>query len=232
MLDYHIHIARLPHPENISRVLVERGYRANIIACTPKEWEETVAILPIWKDFATPCFGIHPMEGLFPQKELLRLHELLENNPKAFVGECGLDKRFPGYELGSFQEKSFILQAKLALEFKRPLMIHCVGDYRRILSILEDIGYPQEDSPIIFHRFGGDKETVIRGLQLNAIFSLHANSRKKASTRDAVPLIPKSRLRFETDADESFVPKFFKESSPTASAIADKLIEELSKIQF
>lgn len=161
--------------------------------------------------------------------EVFRIREFLKAYPDAFVGECGLDKRFPGYEIGGVQESVFRAQAELALEFKRPLMIHCVGDYRRILDILESLRFSQGNSPALFHRFGGDAEAVRRGLALGALFSVHSDSIRKASTRDALKLIPKESLRFETDADESFVPKFFPGSVPSPSAIADKLVEELGK---
>ncbi len=207
MLDFHVHIARLPHSEELSCELLKKGYRAVIVACEPWEWEKAERLLPIWKESAIPCFGIHPMiAGTFDQKQLGALKELLEKYPKAFVGECGFDKRFPGYEPGEIQEKLFRFQARLALEFKRSLMIHVVGDHRRVLNVLEDEGFSASGPQPIFHRFGGDRETIDRATKLNALFSLHPDSFRKNSTREALSRIPAERIRFETDADEKFFP--------------------------
>lgn len=207
MLDFHVHLARLPHSEELSRELLEKGYSAVIVACEPWEWEKAERLLPIWKESATPCFGIHPMiVGTFDRKQLDALKNLLEKYPKAFVGECGIDKRFPGYGPGEIQEKFFRFQARLAQEFKRPLMLHVVGNHRRVLKILEEEGFSASGPQPIFHRFNGDQETVTRALPLNALFSLHPDSFRKNSTREALSRIPAERIRFETDADEKFFP--------------------------
>lgn len=207
MLDFHVHLARLPRPERLSLELIEKGYRAVIVACEPWEWEKTERLLPIWKKSAIPCFGIHPMiAGVFDKKRLNELRELLKKHPGAFVGECGIDKRFPGYGPGEIQEEVFRFQARLSLELRRPLMIHVVGNHRRVLGILEDEGFSASAPQAIFHRFGGDRETINRAMLLNPIFSLHPDSFRKASTRDALSLIPQERIRFETDADENLFP--------------------------
>ncbi len=208
MLDFHIHLARLPRPEELSHELLDNGYRAVIVACEPWEWEKTERLLPIWKESAIPCFGIHPMIAeTFDRKQLDALKKLLEKYPKAFVGECGIDKRFPGYGPEDLvQEALFRFQARLALELNRPLMIHVIGDHRRILKILEEEGFSASGPQPIFHRFGGDRETINRAIGLNALFSLHTDSFRKNSTRETLSRIPAKRIRFETDADEKFSP--------------------------
>ncbi len=194
-------------PEEISRELLRRGYRATIVACEPWEWEQTERLLPIWKESGTPCFGIHPMIATtFDMERLDVLERLVERHPAALVGECGIDRRFPGYGPGEIQEGLFRVQARLAMKFKRSLMIHVVGDYRRVLKILEEEGFSASGPHPIFHRFGGDRETVNRALGINAIFSLHMDSFRKECTRKALSLIPRERIRFETDADETLFP--------------------------
>jgi TatD DNase family protein len=117
--------------------------------------------------------------------------------PTAWVGECGLDKRFPEYKEGQAQEAVFERQAAMALSYGRPLVVHCVGDYRRIFEILEKSGYPRETSPILLHRFGGDAEAVHRGLLLDADFSIHKDSLRKGPLATLYFHIPTSHMRMK-----------------------------------
>jgi TatD DNase family protein len=235
MFDFHIHIARLPHSKQLTQLLLDRNYDFIAIACEPREWR---VVTQLKKEFSSglkpfkASYGIHPMIATQVTDEMLaKLRTLLEEDKRAIVGEAGIDKRFPGYEDGS-QDEVFLAQAKLALELKRHLQIHCVGNYMRVLKLLEKAGYesdaltdlsqtalqnrdssPDPDTPQpplqkmscpIFHRFGGDLSVVKKALPYGALFSLHADSFRKKSTVAAIPHIPQERVFFETDADETF----------------------------
>ncbi|WP_406538855.1 TatD family hydrolase [Fibrobacter sp.] len=209
MFDFHIHIARLPHKKQLTQLLLDRSYDFIAVSCEPWEWEE---VAQLKKEFSTEIkpfkltYGIHPMIATQANEEMFaKLREYLQDN-NAMVGEAGIDKRYPGYEDGT-QDRVFLEQAKLALELKRDLQIHCVGDYMRVLKLLAEAGFTQGmDVPRpIFHRFGGDANFVKKALPYGAFFSLHADSFRKKSTADAIPQIPQERIFFETDADESFL---------------------------
>ncbi len=232
MLDFHVHLARLPEPLSTAKELQLSDYRAVVVACEPWEWSASATLFSNFRESFTPCFGIHPMiASAVSDKHFEELKNWLQNYPQAYVGECGLDKRYPGYAPGEIQERIFTWQAKIALEFKRPLMIHMVGDYRRVLAILENLGYPNSDSFPIFHRFGGDKEVIQRGLPLNAIFSIHPDSFRKASTRAVLCEIPQERIRFETDADESFPVQNPDGTKKAPSEIAETLLQNLNAVE-
>ncbi len=214
MFDFHIHLARLPHPKRLIRLLLDRNYDFVAVACEPWEWND-VSLLK--KEFSTglkpikTAYGLHPKVAKDVTKEVLfELREYLKNDKRAMVGEAGIDKRYPGYDDGS-QDQIFLAQAGLALELKRDLQVHCVGDYMRVLRLLKEAGFSQDfkqtqDSPRpIFHRFGGDLNFVKKALPLGALFSLHEDSFRKKSTTAAIPHIPQERVFFETDADESFL---------------------------
>ena len=220
MFDFHIHIARLPHTRQLTQLLLDRNYDFIAIACEPWEWR---VVTQLKKEFSSGLkpfkvsYGIHPMIAKQVTDEMLaKLRTHLEEDKHAMVGEAGIDKRYPGYEDG-MQDRIFFEQAKLALEFKRDLQIHCVGDYMRVLKLLVEAGYEsdaltnratkapsQEVTRPIFHRFGGDVNFVKKALPYGALFSLHADSFRKKSTAAAIPHIPQERVFFETDADETF----------------------------
>ena len=216
--DSHIHLARLPEPLEVARMLHERGYKYRAVACEPWEWK---AVQDLWKAASAEgwqegcgiAFGIHPETIEKIQEQDFRdLERLLEAFPDAQVGEAGLDKRYAGYEPGGMQEEFFRRQAELAISLGRNLQIHCVGDYGRIIRVLREAGFDaglkcagvKQPRPV-FHRFGGDAGIVKAGLSLGALFSIHADSLRKKATQEALALIPREHLLFETDADESFI---------------------------
>lgn len=225
MLDFHIHLARLPHPKQLTQLLYSGDYDFIAIACEPWEWESTANLKKELstdnKPFKT-SYGIHPMIATqVSDADFEQLKSYLETDGVASVGECGLDKRYPGYGENGVQEAVFKRQIELAKELGRDLQIHCVGDYGRVVALLKAAKYPplsdaaglsgsavllNAAKPVprpVFHRFGGDAGIVRAALPMGAIFSLHADSFKKKSTLAAISLIPAESVRFETDADET-----------------------------
>ena len=200
-----------------------------------------------WLEGCGFSFGIHPeIAGNVQEQDFRDLLKLFETFPDAQVGEAGLDKRFAGYEPGGAQEEVFSRQAKMALELGRDLQIHCVGDYGRVIRILREVGFSGVSSGSacaagikrsrpIFHRFGGDVGIVKLGLQIDASFSIHADSLRKKATREAVALIPQANLLFETDADETFCESHgLNGTAPqdiTPQQIADALVDRLNQVQ-
>lgn len=211
MLDFHLHLARLPDPRELDQQLAQRGYSYIAVACEPWEWDAVAGLEKGSREdgnsgLAGVAYGVHPMVAAETTEEhLAHLQKLLRENSRAMVGEAGLDKRYPGYEAGGIQEHVFLKQAKLAQELGRDLQIHCVGDYGRIVKLLQSAGFNRHGPRPVFHRFGGDTGTVRAALPLGALFSLHADSFRKKSTAAAIGLIPHENIRFETDADETFM---------------------------
>lgn len=237
LYDSHIHITRLPHPRELAQELDRMGYAYAAVACEPGEWEP---LWELWQDLdlknkgCNLAFGIHPMaiaQATEPHKA--ELHRILERDSGFMVGEAGLDRRFPEYGAGELQEQWFTFQAELALELKRDLQIHCVGDYGRAIALLKQAGFgkTKEGPRPIFHRFGCDTGTARQILEMGGLLSVHASTLTKKSSQKAVAELPKEVLLFETDADESFVGKFFNEGEPSTGNIAQKLLSELRDVR-
>lgn len=263
MHDFHLHLARLPQPEQLAKLLAERDYGYVAIACEPWEWEKLREIRESAGGTCTEvnctetsgaglnsaAYGIHPMIAAnATEADFARLREILTSDPNAQVGEAGLDRRFPGYEPGGVQEAVFRRQAELARELGRDLQIHCVGDYMRIVKVLREVGFKggprvnatanaQSNVPRpVFHRFGGDLSVVRAGIEMGAIFSLHADSFRKKSTAAAIKAIPPESVRFETDADETYckpgtVPADAPNTDSPAIEIAEALIKDLGEVK-
>lgn len=214
MFDFHLHLARFAKPEEAATTLLQEGCGFNSIACEPWEWESSLELMDKLKGKGCTMdepqaigvqwfFGIHPMvANSVSARDWSRLEEILRSCPQVQVGECGLDKRFEGYEEGGLQEQVLRRQLELAAELGREVQIHCVGDYGRIIRLVQQY---QTLPQVVFHRFGGDVSVVKSALKLlgeRAVFSLHADSFRKKSTMAAIREIPANQVRFETDADD------------------------------
>ena len=217
MFDHHFHLVQLPTPLEIARELIKVGYGGEICACELAEWSKQKELCNkieghAGKPFFEQAYGLHPMFASTAQErdfELLR--DFLKNVPGATVGECGLDRRFKGYEVGGAQELALRKQVRLAIELERRITFHIVGDHRRVFKILKEEGLPS-NWPLYFHRFSGDGEAVALAREYDATFG---NPRKREC-------VPEDRIRYETDADASFC-----DSDTPPQKVAELLVEKL-----
>ena len=143
------------------------------------------------------CFysaGIHPWwtereEDVAAMLEGLR--HWLDDERVIAVGECGLD-RLRGAALAE-QERIFLLQVNLAAEGRRPVIVHCVRAFDRLLHLRRE--FPT-DLEVVIHGFRG-APPIARQL-LAAGFSLSFGRRRN---EESVNLTPPSRRFFETDEE-------------------------------
>lgn len=224
MEDSHVHLTRLPHFLETANILKSKGYTAVSSACAPWEWKALESLLPIL-DNLTLAFGLHPAEiGPNIETDLESWRTFIKKHPKSWVGETGIDKRFPGYEPGEVQEKVLLIQAQVALENKRPLVIHCVGDYLRVFKALSSLGFPAPESPIHFHRFYPKTHLLGPILEWDCFISLHSDSFRSKDMDTFLTHIPNNRIGIETDADESFA-----QPGTPPEVVANRLLLELGK---
>ena len=142
------------------------------------------------------AFGIHPwfLEKINDGFDI-RLSEILEQNKSAMVGEIGLDKYKPDMEK---QIYLFIKQIEIAIKYKRPIFIHCVGAWDKIFQILKK--YKRNELPImVAHAFKGSVEIVNNLIDnYNVMFSFNRAD-------NIIKNIPNDRILVETDAKSNVV---------------------------
>lgn len=166
----------------------EQGVRRFIVnATSPADWEQVErlgkSVLGVYC-----CYGIHPWHvGRASDDWAIRLEERLKNDPSAMVGEIGLDKMRPAYDM---QKRFFLRQLQLAEKYNRTVHVHCVRAWDDILSFLSEF----RGLSVLFHRFSGDEIIVQKCRFLNAYFSVLNGA--------AVRVIPDNRLLVESDAPD------------------------------
>lgn len=147
-----------------------------------------------------PCLGVHPwrVDEITAGWDT-RLYDVLCACPRAMVGEIGLDKLRPNYDI---QLDVFMRQMQIANDLRRVVHIHCVRAWGDILNILADQKY--KFPAIVLHGFTGARDMMMQlGRRDNIYFSFGravcdtCRARLVMAVRDA----PLSRILIESDGD-------------------------------
>ncbi len=160
----------------------------------------------IGRDF----FGTHPWETLVASPSVgssvpldrKALRRKLIENPRAGVGEIGLD-RLKVRDIPPLMREVFIAQLKLALELHRPVVLHGAKCWGQVVSAIrtELSTFNFQLSTFLFHGFSRSDGLIPDIVKLNGFISVgpavlndHA-----VNYREHVKKIPIERLLIETD---------------------------------
>lgn len=174
-------------------------------------------------------YGVHPWHPEEWTRDTAdRLVSLLEEDPRAGVGEIGLDSRHGDMDdqIGPFTE-----QLRIASEMNRRVTIHMVRSEETVLRILrKERG---NCGPVILHSFNGPESYIRPFAEAGCMFSISPRflSKPEGRARDILSAIPGDRLLVETDAP--FTPGDFRGMSgflERISYILGESLEELSSL--
>ncbi len=199
--DAHCHIFTAP-ADNVA------GQVCN--ATTAADWQKLVQIAD---DRTRICIGVHPwhIDSATPDwADCMR--EILSSNPLIMVGEIGIDKYHPNIDR---QIEFFAYQIEIAIEMNRPVHLHCVGAWDKVLHILK--GH-RPHIPIIAHAFGGNTAIMTALAEYNTYFSYGMRGDHVADTAKIAPV---DKILVESDSD-----------TPTAQAeILATATREIAKLR-
>ena len=140
--------------------------------------------------------GMHPWylvkEMVYENLNKMRTYS---NHPNFLaIGEVGFDPlKSPAFEL---QKNSFILQADLAEEIKKPLIIHCVKSYSILLELKKKLN---PKMPWIVHGFRNSIK-LANQLMSNGIFlSFGVSLLWEKHLQELICLLPLNAFLIETD---------------------------------
>lgn len=198
----HLHDERLaPHRAEILAELRRIGIAGAVVNGTREaDWGD-VAELAGEEDFVLPSYGLHPWQ--VPERGPRwhdDLRERLIADPRAAIGEVGLDRWIKGYDL---DDQIAVLKAQLdlAAELERAVTIHCIQAWGALVEVLQQATLPRG---FLIHAYGGSIELLPTFVKLGAYFSYNAYfiHDRKAEQREVFKAVPPDRLLVETDAPD------------------------------
>lgn len=172
-----------------------------------RDWPEVEKLAWEFPERVIPSFGLHPwyVKDASPRwRETLAA--FVERNPGAGIGEIGLDRWMENPDEPA-QEAAFLWQLDLAAKENRPVSIHCLKAWGRLLELLQNHARPKRG--VLFHSYGGSLEMTKPFTRLGGYFSfcgyfLHL---RKESVRETFRQIPIERFLVETDAPDQALPE-------------------------
>jgi TatD DNase family protein len=189
----------LLRPEQLRASGLTRGV---VNGTRESDWEEVLNLCQrdsLW----VPAIGLHPWYvGERSDSWEGKLRELASQT-QCGIGEIGLDRWIQDFDWEG-QQSVFVGQLKIAVELDRPVSIHCLKAWGRLLEILQ----AEKRTRFLLHSYGGPAEMIESFVELGAYFSFSgyfAHPRKSAA-RELFRVIPLERLLIETDAPDMLPP--------------------------
>lgn len=194
--DAHCHLSEpIDHSDGFETGM--EGHRAAVCGTRRTDWFPILELAKV-DSHVTPLIGLHPwfVSETWPEDCAVLQNELIAN-PNLGIGETGLDFQ-SRYTNQSHQEASFAVHLELACRYNRPVAVHCVRAWGRLLELLRVYPAPR----VLLHSFGGAQEMVPELISLNCWFSFSGLIVDPASKRmrASVASVPADRLLVETDS--------------------------------
>lgn len=204
-----------PHLDRIARAAADLRIADMVVNGThPDDWPRVEALATRFR-FVRPAYGVHPWHAgrLRDDTWLGRLESRLATNPRASIGEIGIDRwildsarpddprlaGLPRLPLDA-QIAVFLPQLALAARHDLPVTIHCLQAWGKLDELLH--AHPVPRRGFLLHAYGGPAELVPRLAARGAWFSFNAYFLKHPSSPRLKTFrrIPSERLLVETDA--------------------------------
>ncbi len=150
--------------------------------------------------------GIHPWY-LDPERldAQLATMEITAAHPGcAAIGECGLDSRIekPLAE----QEPVFIRQLELAMRHRKPVVLHMVGAFDRLIAIVREV---KPGIPLIVHGFSKSRELALQLEREGFYLSFGKYLLRNPGLREAFTAVAPEKIFLETDTIEQGIEEVY-----------------------
>ncbi len=161
---------------------------------------DTVSVFNQYTDFEnipTSFFtaGLHPwyVNAQSFENDIHRIEQLLKHPSLLAIGECGLDKI--NSTDWALQQTAFTQQIKLANQYNKPIIIHCVKAFTETLALLKTA-----ITPVIFHGINNKLSIVQPVIQAGYYLSFGKSLlQPNAAITETFLATPLTQLFLETD---------------------------------
>jgi len=175
--------------------------------------------------------GIHPWYIDEGKSMLSELENIIKRDNCIAIGECGLDlmpKILKQYDIAK-QQDLFLIQAHLAEQYHKPLIIHCVKCFDRLLSIKKTF---KPQSAWIIHGYSKNANLMRQLIEAGFYISFGAHLFNSAKNREALKSMPLNRLFLETDNQTVYDIKSIYEKAATIKEISLKHLQQQISLNF
>lgn len=207
-LDSHLHLQDkriFARADEIIRRAEENG--VGLMLCNgtwEQDWPDVLKFAEK-HDSLFPMLGVHPWFVETVSAGWLETLTEMVTQGWAGIGEIGLDKLAKS-DLRT-QERIFTIQLSLAEELQRPVAIHCVKAWGKLLEILDN--FDLHALPVMIHAFAGSLEIMERLVGMGAYVSFSTQLARPAreKLRQVFLRTPLDSLLLETDSPNQFCPE-------------------------
>lgn len=211
LFDSHNHLQSEKFGKPVAKLLEEmkaEGISGCVVNATREDdWEKVAGLAREFPDHVFPAYGIHPWFAHTVEEGWEgRLREMLDADPRATVGEIGVDGWVDSPSM-KVQREVFVKQVTIAAQTGRVMTVHCLKAWEELFSVMDEV--PEWPEKFLMHSFGGSFEIAERLLKKGAYFSfsgyfLHERKRK---VLEVFKKLPQDRILLETDAPEMISPE-------------------------
>jgi TatD DNase family protein len=231
--DAHCHIQLSQFDEDREAVLArmkEREIGAIVIGTDLPESRDALA-LARQHDFLWAAVGLHPNDNLTEEFDKNAYLELARDPKVVAIGECGLDYFRSGGtpEEKSAQKKRFETQIELAIEVKKPLIIHGRNAHEDMLEILGKYLGENPDLKAIIHFATMTGELAEKYLALGCYLSFPGPITYTDMYDDSIRVTPLDKILSETDSPFAApVPNRGKRNEPV---YVEEVVKKMAQIK-
>ena len=199
----HLQDARLPDQAVVAELEELPIMKAVVNGTRPEDWVAVGELAHKYK-WVIPSYGLHPWYVNQTCEKWREQLELLLRKQTAGVGEIGLDRWIEDFDSAK-QEEAFVWQLRLAAKLGRPVTIHCLKAFGRLLEILQSEKLP---AGFLLHSYGGPAEMIPRFAELGGYFSIsgYFSQERRDKQREVFRRVPLDRILVETDAPDMALP--------------------------
>jgi len=243
-VDTHCHLNFADFKTDLDEVIkraIDNGVEKIICASSNvSDSQKAVEIAKKYKGIVFASVGIHPQktdpENSFSvQKQIEIIRNLVCKKEVVAIGECGLDySPAPPPEKDRTKEEQYFLfeeQIKIALEFKKPIIVHVRKAFEDTISILKK--YSKENLKGVFHCYSGGKKGIPLVNDLGFYFGIDGNITYDEGLQNIVKMISFEKILFETDSPFlTPIPYRGERNEPSNILLIAKCIAEVKNESF